>query len=380
MNPPTYVSYSIVKHTFKSIVAFFVSLLAFLHCTQSYAQSLPAFMRETNWVFLPPQTFDCLKETSSGGRALIYWRTKDAPYSHTSGFASTQLLYREMSKDGVWEQPSTVTQDWGLNPAALFFDTSGTPHVFVSSGSVEHYRLVSGSWVLQRSSAPAPGGAYGIFMIAFGPQDTVHVMATDRDSWLETGPYWNSGYFTNLFHSRKSLADGGDWTTETVRMNHSSSFFQQSSSPRFYAMAVDTNNHVHAVCTPSFTDTPVQGGSIVNSKLAYCTDAAGYWTNCILYSPSSYGDAGLGASIAMSPSGRPAVASIIINRASTGSSRSASLLFHQLGVGGKWTATVIASQPDGYSAGDGALGTRFAPHLLFDSLGRPHIAFTDFAA
>lgn len=94
----------------------------------------------------------------------------------------------------------------------------------------------------------------------------------------------------------------------------------------------------------------------------------------------SSGDAGLGASVAIGPDDQPRIASVVIERADTGSPQSAQLLFDTRTASGTWTKETVASSAAGYTAGDGDKGTGFAPYLRYDASGTPHIAFSDFAS
>ena len=322
------------------------------------ADMLPA----TNSVTIPSTTFQALKMTPGGQPAMIIGH-----------YADTSLKYWERRPNGEWLIENVTDMSYNISSpplsipwSGLFFTPGGTPLVLTHSGDI--YSRIDGIWSVRQTTGLRP------FFVA--PMADA-VMGADGSLHTLSGGFWGDvmeyGYLP---------ADGTVWEQSTIGIYADGNYFHQASQPRFMAMAVDSNNKVHAVYTPKFKDDPVPGGADVHSELWYLTNKNGTWATSKVYGPAAgtYGDAGLGASIAIRPDGKPAIASIYIARASTGSSFAENLLLHEQNNDGTWSSSTVASASDGYAAGDGARGTGFAPHLLYDTLGRPHITFTDFAS
>ncbi len=321
----------------------------------------------TNTVALPTASANMLKTNSAGQPAMLVYRTQND--------GSQALEYWERNTAGAWaaeEIPgagmSTSSSYWGYLTgewAGLFFNSRGEPVVLNSLGAV--FVKQSGQWRELNTSGSPRLGEQGT--AAMGPNDTLHVLSL---------PSGSSGAIT---YSTLNLAET-TWTSATIPVVADEGYFQMSSAPRFFSMAVGQDGTVHAVYTPDFYFVPVTGGMEVRSELWYLSNRNGGWETGKISGPASgsYGDAGLGASIALAPSGRPAVASVFIDRAATGSAAHATLMFHEQDGSGAWQSASIASASDGYLAGDGEMGTGFAPQLLFDAAGNPHIAFTDYAS
>jgi hypothetical protein len=147
-------------------------------------------------------------------------------------------------------------------------------------------------------------------------------------------------------------------------------------APRFLSMAIDSRNNAHVTYTPQFY---IAGAfSTVFSELKYATNATGSWKSETVMSPlDGTADAGLGASVAIAPTGQLAIASYYVDRYSTGSPLTSKLMYHTRYPSGGWRHLDVTSKPDGYVAGDGARFTGFAPQLYFDGSGRPTIVFSD---
>src|SRR5262249_45082784 len=139
---------------------------------------------------------------------------------------------------------------------------------------------------------------------------------------------------------------------------------------------IDNNNNAHVTYTPRFY---IAGAfSTVQSTLMYASNSSGSWRSETIMTPQDgTADAGLGASIAMSPFGQPAVASYYVDRYTTGSPQTSKLMYHLRDGNGNWSHMDAVTAPDGYAAGDGPKFTGFSPQLYFDTQGRPNIVFSD---
>jgi hypothetical protein len=147
-------------------------------------------------------------------------------------------------------------------------------------------------------------------------------------------------------------------------------------------LAIDSQGVAHIAYTPGFVDNTPAGQTFGRefSALAYATNASGQWTTQVVYQPSGdTGDAGLGSSIAIGPGNSIAIASFYAPEAETGSTGACELLYNVLQPNGTWGTTIVATQADGYVAGDGGF-TGYNPLLRFDSSGDANIVFSDYAS
>lgn len=333
-------------------------LLALAALTQAGAgQTFTDFLRATNRAWLPEATFHALGATPQGRPALIAFSgPEEGPCT---------LLYWERAANGQWRS-EVVTDTLQPLRASLFFDPEGNPVVLV--GDEVHSRF-DGAWYFLQYYADDLWRTEAIAAQLNGGFQRLSVPA-----WTTPEPLW--------FGAFDPFA-GTDYAEETLSIYAAGlAAFDSSAQPRFLAAVCDALGNLHAVFVPEFVSQAVSGGAVVRSELWYLTNRRGVWETRRLHSPPTggYGDSGLGASIALRPDGRPAVAHTFVTRAATGSANAARLLLHELQPNDTWTTTTVATTPDGYRAGDGNIGTGYAPHLLYDAQGRPHIAFTDFAA
>jgi hypothetical protein len=323
-----------------------------------------------NSVFMPGEGFDTLQFSTSGKLGYIAWEDQN-------------LIYRERNSDGRWSRQMVCgggltfvagqREEYRFQPqAALLFDSLSAPHVLKLAGAtIAHYvRGSNGQWSEAAPIAPQnAGSSFVLFAAALGAGNSLHVALV------------NSGSSPALtYGSNKS----GSWQWSRISQitGNPRGFLSQSYSPRFFSLAVDSGNFAHLSFTPEFKmPTGPQGYLRPYSELFYASNRSGQWSIEKVMAPSdASGDAGAGASIAVGPDGKPAIASWYNERADTGSAQSSQLLFHRRDGNGNWTQVVIASSPDGYATSEGGRGTGFAPYLRFDSKGQPQIAFCDHAS
>lgn len=271
--------------------------------------------------------------------------------------------------------------------AQLVFTTDGTPHaLFLEkqwTGSVyrtivQHYARTSGGWQRVESIVPPMQSKWGPnnLVAEAGPNNSIHLIYTDT-SVAATGVE-NFGTGTLWYANNAGGAWGYNKVADTADMSQDVWFSGGRWAPRFLSLAVDAQGAAHVTYTPKFY---IAGAfSTVQSTLTYATNKSGGWQSQAVVGPQDgTADAGLGASVAVSPSGQVAIASYYVDRYNTGSPQTSKLLYHTLS-GGTWTTTTVATAPDGYVAGDGAKYTGFAPQLYFDASGRANIVFSDEAA
>jgi hypothetical protein len=322
----------------------------------AWGQTFTEFLRATNRAWLPEASFHALKATPEGRPAFLAFSGPEA--------GPNTLLYWERAANGQWHSELVLDTQEPLR-ASLFFDPEGNPVVLV--GDEVHTRW-QGQWQFLQYYADDLWRTEAVAVQLNGGFQRLSVPAQVAPEAL-------------LFGTFDPFA-GTDYAEETTSIYAAGlSAFDSSAQPRFLSAACDTLGNLHAVFVPEFYSESVTDGAIVRSELWYLTNRRGPWETRRLYAPppGGYGDAGLGACIALRPDGQPAVAHIFVSRAATGSANAARLLLHELNANDTWTTTQIAANPDGYIAGDGSIGTGYAPHLLYDAQGRPHIAFTDFA-
>ncbi|MDB5308877.1 MAG: repeat protein [Gemmataceae bacterium] len=313
------------------------------------------------------------------------------------------LVYRERVAGGWTDQPVVTAGTYSLAQydsrdqveratasAQLVFTSDGTPHVLYLdptwNGSanayqtvIRDYARVGGRWQLVESvTAPwlSPWGPRDLVAEA-GPNNSLHLLFTE--TYTAATGVGNEGSGILWYATNKS----GAWTFDKVSgiadPRQDVWFTGGRWAPRFLSLAVDAQNHAYVTYTPEFYVSGAFG--TVNSKLAFATNRSGTWQSSEVYAPpGGTGDAGLGASVAVSPTGQVAIASYYVNRFSTGSPQWSQLMYHTQKADGTWTHSVVVGTPDGYVAGDGAKFTGFSPQLFFDASGRPNILFTDEAA
>jgi hypothetical protein len=331
-------------------------------------QTLPDLAQSPNTVFQAGEGFNTVQFAPDGRLGFIVWKGQ-------------QLILRERSPGGDWSEQVIIgggatfqtrnQEEYRFQAhAALIYDSASVPHVLrVAAGTVWHHvRGSGGTWssTEQISTAPA-GSSISLFAACGGPNNSLHMAFVSADFHLVTHASNQTGTW--------------QWSTVATVSGNPRGFLQQSWAPRFFALAVDGSNHAHLVYTPEFKMTAPDGYFRPDSALAYASNESGSWQTRVLSTAADgSGDAGTGASIAIAPDGRPAVAAWYNERAPTGSSQWSQLRYFKLDASGTWTNQTLTGSPDNYIAADGERGTGFAPYLRFDSLGRAHILFSDHAS
>ncbi|MDB6131568.1 MAG: repeat-containing protein [Verrucomicrobiales bacterium] len=326
-----------------------------------------------NRVFTSGEGFNSLQYGPNGKLGVIVWRDHD-------------LLFRERATDGSWSEKvissdgRTFTHSGSQNgeeyrfqpPAFLGYDSSSMPHILRVSGStlIQSVLTSIGQWV---NDAPVslPNGlsSFALFTGAMGPGGKWHVSfsSTGSDQTLQYGSNRNGSW---------------QWSVVTTLQGNIRYFLPQSWAPRFFSMAIDSQNFAHIAYTPHMDLGPgPQGYARPYSELHYASNRSGQWVTETVYAPNnSSADAGYGASIALDANDKPSIANWYNERADTGSAQWSQMFYHQKDSNGNWVNSVAARLPDNYAAGDGDRGAGFAPYLRFDSRNRPNIIFSDAAS
>src|SRR6266545_2330551 len=260
-------------------------------------------------------------------------------------------------------------------PHAMFLEKQWNGTVGKYQTYIQHYARGASGWHKVETITPSRTSQWGPnnLVAEAGPNNSIHLIFTETNA-AATGV---GNFGTGVLNYATNASGGWSFSkiAETADLSQDVWFLGGRWTPRFLSLAVDSSNHAHVTYTPQFY---IAGAfSTVNSTLMYATNKGGAWASQVVMAPrDGTADAGLGASVAVSPTGQVAVASYYVDRYSTGSPQTSQLMYHTLTASG-WTHTVVASAPDGYVAGDGAKFTGFAPQLYFDSSGRANIVFSD---
>jgi hypothetical protein len=312
------------------------------------------------------------------GSALVYRDRVAGAWVDTTITTNTTFTQADYSSRDQVETASRTAQ--------LVFTTDGTPHALVLDKQwngiadgyqtlIHDYARTASGWQLAETITPSWLSQWGpnTLVAAAGPNNAIDLMFTETSAAATGVGNFGSGA---LYYATDA---SGTWAfsaiAQTADLNQDVWFTGGRWAPRYLSLAVDANNNAYVAYTPEFY---IAGAfSTVDSTLMYATNAGGSWTSQVVQAPANGpADAGLGASIAVSPTGQVGIASYYVQRYSTGSPLYSELLYHTL-VNGQWTSTVVANTPDGYVAGDGPKFTGFAPELSFDSSGNPMIVFSD---
>ena len=336
---------------------------------------------------VPAGEFNWMQFGPRGELAQLVWEGQTLVYRTRAGNAWQE---EPVAAAGTFSAPQYDNRDQvqkATQSAQLVFTTDGTPHVLFldpqwvwqSNGYqtvVRDYAKVGGQWKLVNTvTAPwlSNWGPNNLVAEA-GANNSIHLLFTETYTYA-TGVE-NQGTGILWYATNKS----GSWTfdriADTADLRQDVWFMGGRWAPRFLSMAVDGQNAAHITYTPRFY---IAGAfSTVQSTLTYATNATGSWKSEAVYAPQDgTADAGLGASVAVSPSGQVAIASYYVDRYTTGSPYASKLMYHTRTGPGNWTHADVATAPDGYAAGDGAKFTGFSPQLYFDGAGRPNIVFSD---
>jgi hypothetical protein len=330
---------------------------------------------EFNWMQYGPTGE--LAELVWNGNALVFrdrvagnW--VDTTVTTTNTFTAAEYDTRDQVEDAS-------------RTAQLVFTSDGTPHALVldkqwdgTTGAyqtvVEDFARTAAGWQQVETITPPWQSQWGPnqLVAAAGPNGAIDFVFAETTGAATGVGNFGSGelyYATDASGSWafSKIADTADLSTDVWETG-------ARWAPRYISLAVDASNNAYVTYTPEFY---IAGAfSTVQSTLMYATDAGGAWASQVVQAPSGTADAGLGASIAVSPTGQVGIASYYVQRYSTGSPMNSELLYHTL-VNGQWTSAVVANTPDGYAAGDGPKFTGFAPQLSFDAAGNPTILFED---
>ncbi|HUR55714.1 MAG TPA: VCBS repeat-containing protein [Gemmataceae bacterium] len=332
---------------------------------------------EFNWTQFSPSGE--LTQLIWEGQSLVY-RTRAAnawqpeTVATTGTFTATQYDTRD--------QVQKATQS-----AQLVFTSDGTPHVFfldpqwvwqsnAYQTTVAHYARVGGRWQQVESITTPWLSTWGPsnLIAEAGANNTLHLMFAETYNPATGVGNFGSGI---LWYGTNKT---GGWTfdriSDTADLKQDVWFTGGRWAPRFFSMAIDSQNNAHVTFTPQFH---IAGAfSTVYSELKYATNRSGSWKSETVMAPQDgTADAGLGASVAIGPRDSVAVASYYVDRYATGSPLASKLMYHVRHGDNNWAHQDVTAKPDGYVAGDGASFTGFAPQLYFDAAGQPNIVFSD---
>ena len=330
---------------------------------------LPDLTQLSNSVFIAGEGFNTVQYALNGKLGFIIWRGENLVYRERIGTAWTEQVIGRFGR--VYTPGSR--EEYRFQPhAALLFDSQSRARVLWLSGSTvrHHIQQSSGSFTEATSiSLASAGSSFSLFAAAIGAGDTLHIAVVGSQS--------NAAI---TYGSNKT--GSWQWTLVTSVVGDPRGFFKQSFAPRWFSLAVDSQNAAHLTFCPEFKMPRGPEGYVKpNNELHYATDRGGSWTTQrIAWVPDESGDAGQGASVAIGPNDQPAIAAWYNERFPTGSSDFCRLYYYTRDTSGNWTQQLVADSAAGYVAGDGNKGTGFAPCLRFDSRGRPNIAFCDDAA
>jgi hypothetical protein len=330
---------------------------------------LPDLSQATNSVFMPGEGFNAVQFAPNGKLGIIVWRGPDLIYrERIANTWSEEVIgsYGNIFSPGTREEYRFQPQ------AALLFDSQSRAHVLRLSGSsvAHHVQQSDGHFTQDPAiSLASIGSSFSLFSAAIGPGDTLHLalVGSASSSAIRYGSNRNGSW---------------QWSSITNVIGNPRGFLRQSYAPRWFSMAIDSQNNAHLTFCPQFVIAPTPEGYVrPYSELHYASNHGGAWSiQKIADVADGSGDAGAGASIAVGPNDQPAIANWHNDRWPSGSSLFCELHYYVRDAGGNWSKQVVAASASGYVAGDGDKGTGFAPYLRFDSGGRPNIAFCDDAA
>jgi hypothetical protein len=346
-----------------------------LHTTPAPTQ-LADLADSPNRVFEAPEGFNTIQYAPNGTLGFIAWRDRD-------------LILRERSANGTWSEQTVDSlgnvfkmllvfdfsgprEDYRFQPSsALAYDSASRPHIFQVNGkSIIHYtRNGNGAWAeAERIGDPYANADLSVLEAAIGPNDVIHFTA------LCAGSPANLAYGSNR---------SGQWSWSSIASVTSAAltYWAPPFAARWLSMAIDSRNNAHlAFRTSMDLTTDAFGHPRAYSLLKYASNVSGQWQTALVLAPfDNSGEAANGASIAIGSDDKPRIASWFDERGDGGSAQESRLYYHQLNGDGSWVSSVVATAPDGYSAGDGPKGTGFSPQLRFDNRGNAHILFLDHA-
>jgi hypothetical protein len=340
------------------------------------ASQLADLADSPNRVFEAPEGFNTIQYAADGTLGFLAWRDRD-------------LILRERGGNGEWSEQTVDSlgnvfkmllifdfsgprEDYRFQPSsALAYDSASRPHIFQVNGKrIIHYaRDGNGAWAeAERIGDPYANADLSVLEAAIGPNDVIHFTA------LCGGSPANLAYGSNR---------SGQWSWTSIASVTSASltYWAPPFAARWLSMAIDSRNNAHlAFRTSMDLTTDAVGHPRAYSQLKYASNISGQWLTSLVMAPfDNSGEAANGASIAIASDDKPRIASWFDERGEGGSAEESRLYYHQLDGDGSWISSVVATAPDGYSAGDGPKGTGFSPQLRFDNRGNAHILFLDHA-
>ncbi|MFO0799856.1 MAG: VCBS repeat-containing protein [Gemmataceae bacterium] len=332
---------------------------------------------EFNWTQYAPTGE--LAQLVWDGQTLVY-RTRAA-----SQWFDTPVATATTFTQGQYDTRDAVQK--ASQSAQLVFTNDGTPHVLFldqawnGSGNgfqtvIRHYARTGGAWQqVETISTPwlSTWGPSNLVAEA-GANNSLHLMFAE--TYTAATGVGNSGSGILWYATNKNGGWAFDRVADTADLKQEIWFTGGRWAPRYLSMAIDSRNNAHVTYTPQFY---IAGAfSTVYSELRYASNSSGTWRSEVVQQPSDgTADAGLGASVAVSPAGQIAIAHYYVERYPTGSPEWSKLVYSTRNANGTWAHQNVATAPDGYVAGDGAKFTGFAPQLYFDSAGRANVVFSD---
>jgi hypothetical protein len=322
-----------------------------------------------NSVFMAGEGFNAIQFAPNGRLGFIVWRGQDLVYRERNGTVWSEQV---IGAFGRTYSPGGL-EEYRFQPqAALLFDSLSQAHIlWLSGATVRHHIEQSDGHFVESTpiSLSGVGSSFSLFSSAIGPGDKLHlaVVGSQSNAAISYGSNKNGSW---------------QWSTVTNVIGDPRGFLKQSYTPRWFSMAIDSQNNAHLTFCPQFA-LPIgpEGYLRPYDQLRYASNRGGNWINEVVADISDLaGDAGAGASIAIGPDDQPAIAAWFNKRYQTGSSLYCLLNYHTRVSAGNWSQQTIASTTAGYIAADTDKGAGFAPYLRFDSSGRPNIAFCDDAS
>ena len=345
------------------------NILRRFYRVQTVGAPLPDLSQLPNGVFMPPDGFNAVQYAPNGKLGFIVWRGRDLVFRERNGTVWREQIIGAFGNTYV----AGITEEYRFQPlTALLYDSASRAHILrISGNSVRHHVQQSSGGFAESAaiSLSALGSTFALFNAAMGPGDVLHITVVPAQQ--------------NAAVSYGSNKTGAwQWSTVTRLTGNPRGFWKQSYAPRWFSLAVDSQNYAHITFCPEFQlPTGPEGYYQPNSELHYASNRGGPWsTQQIAYVSDLSGDAGHGACVAIGRNDQPAIAAWYNERWRTGSSDWCQLHYYTRDASGAWSKQIAAANADGYLAADGDKGTGFAPYLRFDSRGGPHIAFLDDAA
>ncbi len=336
---------------------------------------------------VPAGEFNWTQYSPTGELAQLVWEGQTLVYRTR---AANQWFDTPVATAGTFTQGSYDTRDQvqkATQSAQLVFTADGTPHVLyldpVWNGAAQGYQTVVRHFARTASGWQHVESIAAPWLSTWGPSNLIAEAGANNSLHLLFAETYNPA--TGVGNPGSGILwyatnKGGSWAfdrvSDTADLKQEIWFTGGRWAPRYLSLAVDSRNAAHVTYTPQFY---IAGAfSTVYSELRYASNSSGSWKSEVVQAPTDgTGDAGLGASVAVSPSGQVAIAHYYVERYPTGSPEWSKLVYSTRNANGTWTHQNVATTPDGYVAGDGAKFTGFAPSLYFDSAGRANIVFSD---